>query len=132
MEFVNALPGSILVVGDFNLHFNRLDICHTKKVLELLDSFGLQKSVNEPTHRKGNIGDWVVFRESDSLLKSATVDNNLSSDHFAVTCILNIMKPSNVKLYKDVRNVSDIDIEKFKADLVTSILALPLALKLST
>ena len=91
LEFVNNLPGTLLLIGDFNFHFNKPTVGYVPEVLEILDTFQLQQSVNQITNKQGNIVDWVVYRDGDHLLQSTTVDNNLASDHYAVKCVLNII-----------------------------------------
>jgi hypothetical protein len=132
LEFVNDLPGTLLLIGDFNFHFNKPTVGYTPEVLEILDTFGLQQSVNEITNKQGNTVDWVVYRDSDHLLESSTVDNNLASDHYAVKCELDITRPAVPKTYKEVRKISAIDIEAFKSDLITVIPSEPSACQLTS
>ena len=132
LEFLNDLPGTVLLIGDFNFHFNKPTVGYTPEVLEILDTFGLKQSVQETTNKQGNIVDWVVYRDSDHILKSSTVDNNLASDHYAITCELAISRPSIPKIYKEVRKISAIDIEAFKADLTTAIPSEPSAHQLTS
>ena len=47
----------LVIVGDFNLHFEKNDNMHTKRFNRLLQSFGLQQHVNNPTHNQG--GYWT-------------------------------------------------------------------------
>jgi hypothetical protein len=93
LEYANSLKGSLLIVGDFNFHFDTPTQLYTAKVLYIISSFDLCQSVTEPTHTRGHIVDWVVYRGEDGLLKSTVVDHNLSSDHFCVSCSLNLSKP---------------------------------------
>ena len=93
LEYANSLKESLLIMGDFNFHFDNPTQLYTAKVLDIISSFGLCQSVSEPTHTRGHIVDWVVCREEDDLLKLTSVDHNLSSDHFCVSRFLNLSKP---------------------------------------
>ena len=98
LEFVNDLQGKVLLIGDFNFRYNKPAVGYTQAVLEILDTFGLYQSVKEVTNKQGNIVDWVVHREGDYLLKSAVVDTNLASDHYAIICDLTIIWPAIQKI----------------------------------
>ena len=132
LEFINTIPGKILLIGDFNFPFNRPNEGYTSELLGLLDTFGLEQAVKDSTHKKGNIVDWVVHRTVDNILKSCLVDNNLASDHFAVVCSLDVFKPPVPKCYKEVRKLKAIDLDDFKSDLVSSLPCEPSALQLTS
>ena len=69
LEYANSLKGSLLIMGDFNFHFDTTTQLYTAKVLDIISSFGLCQSVSKPTHTRGHIVEWVVYREEDDLLK---------------------------------------------------------------
>eukprot|EP00745_Piridium_sociabile_P040659 TRINITY_DN786_c0_g1_i8.p1 TRINITY_DN786_c0_g1~~TRINITY_DN786_c0_g1_i8.p1 ORF type:complete len:1132 (+),score=124.07 TRINITY_DN786_c0_g1_i8:119-3397(+) len=132
LEYANSLPGSLLIVGDFNFHFDSPTQFYTSKVIDIISMFNLSQSVTEPTHNRGHIVDWVLFRDDDCLLKSTAVDQTLSSDHHCVTCHLNLSKPPTARVYREVRRLTSIDIETFKADLRTDLPSEPTPDQLST
>ena len=104
-------------MGDFNFHFDNSTQLYTAKVLDIISSFGLCQSVSEPTHTRGHIVDWVVYREEDDLLKLTSVDHNLSSDHFCVSCSLNLSKPPIPRANRQVRRLASLDMAAFKISL---------------
>jgi hypothetical protein len=53
----------------------------------------------------------------DSLLKSTAVGHNLSSDHFCVSCSLNLSKPPVPRAYRQVRRLASLDTAAFKVAL---------------
>ena len=73
LEFCNQLKGSLLILADFNIHFDRADSSATVRMNDLLRMFDLDKAVREPTHSHGHILDWITHRQSDDLLQSTTV-----------------------------------------------------------
>ncbi|XP_070212567.1 uncharacterized protein [Littorina saxatilis] len=127
LEYANNLPGSLLIVGDFNYHFDTPSHFYTSKVLDVLNMFDLCQSVSEPTHVRGHIVDWVVFREEDGLVKSTSVEPSLSSDHYCVTCTLDFAKPPSPRVYREVRRLASMDVEAFKADFLADLPSLPSA-----
>lgn len=44
----------ILVTGDFNVHYNRVNDINTQKVIQLFLLYGLKQLTYEATHEKGN------------------------------------------------------------------------------
>ena len=127
LEYANSLKGSLLIVGDFNFHFDNPTQLYTAKILDIICSFDLCQSVSEPTHARGHIVDWVVYREEDALLKSTTVDHNLSSDHYCVLCSLNLTKPPVPRTCRQVRRLTSMDTTAFKASLVADMPSDPTA-----
>jgi exonuclease III len=71
----------LLIVGDFNFHFNKPNQPNVKKFHDILDMFQLTQHINTPTHKAGNILDLVITRENSNLLKSCVVDELLSDHH---------------------------------------------------
>ena len=117
LEYANSLMGSLLIMGDFNFHFDNPTQLYMAKVLDIISSFGLCQLVSEPTHTRGHSVDWVVYREEDDLLKLTSVDHNLSSDHFRVSCSLNLSKPPIPRAYRQVCRLASLDMAAFKISL---------------
>ncbi|PIK34764.1 hypothetical protein BSL78_28413 [Apostichopus japonicus] len=87
--------------------------------LELLDSAGFQQHVDEPngTHRHGHTLDLIISRKTTPLVSQVSVLTGMPSDHSPVKCVLNITRPSAVKVETDSRNLKAIDISEFKRDI---------------
>ena len=83
-EFCNSIGGSVLILGDFNFHYDRPDDPYVSKILDLLHVYNLEQSVHVPTHKQGHILDWIVYRPDDNILLSSTVTNKLTFDHLAI------------------------------------------------
>ena len=88
LEYCNSIPGYLLILGDFNFHFDRPTDQHISKILDLLKIFNLAQSVNLPTHTHGHILDWITYRPDDKILLSSSVSSELTSDHFTLLCSL--------------------------------------------
>ena len=72
--------------------------------------------VLEPTHRSGHINDWLIVRESDNLVSSVSVTNQLESDHKAVLACLNLSKPLQNSRLVTRRKLKTINKNKFGSD----------------
>ena len=62
LEYCNTLPGKLIILGDFNIHFDSPANSLTSKTLEILTTFDIVQGVQAPTHRCGHIIDWVLYR----------------------------------------------------------------------
>lgn len=125
MDYVNNLHGHVCFLGDANVHFNSPEEHFPKQVIRVISMFGFNQIVNEKTQKRGNTLDWVVVRDEERALRSCTVTDSLSSDHFCIICIfdVSILKPDPV--FKIIRNIRDIDRSSFNHDLTAELSASP-------
>ena len=89
-----------ILLGDFNIHINKL---HDEKAVtfcDFLSSFGLQNHILFPTHKSQNTLDLVITHENVNIV-SNFVQGEMISDHFAVLFDLHI--PSRPKQEKIIR-----------------------------
>ena len=117
LDHINSLRGKVIILGDLNVHYNQPFNWLTKKVSDQFTAYDFEQGVKEATFSKSeNIIDWVLYRESDAIVKKCLVNNMLTSDHVAVVCTLNAIKPPQEPTYRVFRNIKDIDRETFKKD----------------
>jgi hypothetical protein len=87
LESTVSVSSKLLITGDFNLHIDAPTTDeYADNFLTLIESFGFQQHVNQPTHNGDHILDLVLSRQSESLVKSTHVDDSLGrniSDHSA-------------------------------------------------
>ena len=57
LEYSNTLKGRLLIVGDFNFHFDAPSNTYTAGLIDLLDAFNLAQTVTTPTHKNGHVLD---------------------------------------------------------------------------
>ena len=100
----------ILIVGDFNLHVDVAGDAVAGDFLNILESMGLEQHVAGPTHNH------------DSIIKNYPTIGQFFSDHTAVLCDLNSIKPEASVKTVTCRNVKSVNIESFKGDLAKSAL----------
>ena len=104
-----------LLLGDFNIHVNKLHDEDAITFQDFLSSFGLQNHVLFPTHRSQNILDLVITHESTELVSNFR-QGEMISDHFAVLFDLHIpSRPRHERLIK-FRKAKEIDASSFATD----------------
>ena len=77
---------TVIITGDFNIHWDKGDQLHTRQLKEILFSFGLEQHVNEATHIKGHILDFIISRHRDNLAISDLNIEDPISDHYLISC----------------------------------------------
>ena len=129
LEILASTSGKLLIMGDFNIHWNSINEHETKELSNLLSSYNLLQHVNESTHRDGHIIDFVISREEDDLVRKCTVSDQIS-DHNAVHAVINCIRPHPPRkqiVYRDLKNINttefvkDIQESKLYTDPETSI-----------
>ena len=104
-----------LLLGDFNIHINKLHDDEAVTLHDFLSSFGLQNHVMFPRHRSQNILDLVITHESADIVSNFML-GEMISDHFAVQFNLHIpSKPRQDRIIK-FRKVKEIDASSFGTD----------------
>lgn len=81
---LNSKYKHIVIVGDFNIEFNR-DTDQTRQLLNILNSYGLSHKINVPTRvttTTASCLDNVITNIDDSRLKVSNFDPDIS-DHFS-------------------------------------------------
>ena len=118
LELNASSSGRLMIVGDFNFHWENKDDLDTQHMNEILDSFNLTQHVSEPT-REGHILDWIITRSDDTLVTNVEVSTPIA-DHSSVNVLLNLKKPPLPKKTISYRQYKKIDKEEFKLDLEQS------------
>ncbi|KAL8560396.1 hypothetical protein ACOMHN_006127 [Nucella lapillus] len=76
VDYHNTHSPNIILIGDFNIHFDNPHNSDTKQICELLTSYELVQLVDKPT-RKTHILDWIISREASDLIGSRVGDRGL-------------------------------------------------------
>ena len=56
---LSSLSSNIILLGDFNIHMDNINLPLTKDFTSCLESFGCQQHTTFPTHSKGHILDLI-------------------------------------------------------------------------
>ena len=117
LDLCNTLPSSSIILGDLSAHF---DIPTNTLVINInsqLNRYIFHQAVTVPTHAFGHTLDIVMLRANDDIVRSTTVTQLLSSDHYCVVCDLSAIKPVNHAELKQSRNLRGIKKTAVKADI---------------
>ena len=107
----------ILIAGDFNIHVDDTRNVDAVTFLYVLEYFGLQQHVKQPTHVLGHTLDLIISRYSDNLLKAPPVTDFFVSDHTSLVCNLASRISYSAAKVINYRKLRQIDVESFKKDL---------------
>ncbi|XP_064118177.1 uncharacterized protein LOC135223577 [Macrobrachium nipponense] len=102
-EFKSLIKGSlsnskVIIMGDFNVDWkrsetNKYELSKTNKMRDLLCELQLRQHVEEETHKKGRILDWVVTGNLEPYrLSNLRVDRLRDLDHYPVTFTLELKR----------------------------------------
>ena len=120
MESIILTPEPLIITGDFNIHVNNTNDSDACEFLDLLASLGLKQHVVGPTHEGGHTLALVITRQYDQVIKSAPMIDRFISDHAAVLCQLDSVKPCTAVKEISYRQLKSIDMDALRADLTTS------------
>ena len=128
LQILATKSGIPVIAGDFNLHVERPDDLYPRKFLQLLSQYNLFQYVpTVPTHDQGGTLDLVITNHSFAR-KMGSFDirqSRTTSDHFLVLfdVELKISPKDDNRKYTNYRNFKNIDVDKFKKDILSSDLA---------
>ena len=120
MESIILAPEPLIITGDFNIHVNNTNDSDACEFLDLLASLGLKQHVIGPTHEGGHTLDLVITRQYDKVIKSAPMIDRFISDHAAVLCQLDSVKPRTAVKEISYRQLKSIYMDALRADLTKS------------
>ena len=117
LDYVNSLPGFVCLVCDMNIHFDNPLQSLTKQTLTTLSLYSPVQVINKPTHRCGQITDWVNVLPDDDIHKKSIITDSLESDHYCTKSYFNVSVSKPSTLYRNVWNIANIDRPSFIAEL---------------
>ena len=104
-----------LLLGDLNIHVNKLHDEEAVTFHDFISSFGLQNHILFPTHRFQNSLNLVITQDSTEIV-SNFMQGEMISDHFAVLFDMHIpSRPRHERLIK-LRKVKEIGASSFATD----------------
>ena len=127
LELLVLYSCPIVITGDLNIHLDYPNDVNTVKLCNLLDSFGLIQSVQEPTHLLGRTLDVVITRRD---LQTPVVRVGLPgeiSDHSLLLVNLQLPRPPVCFIDVTTRPWKNFNEEAFRDELRASILCTPAA-----
>ena len=107
---------NILIMEDFNIHYNDLNNPDTQMFSDTIIALGLEQRVNLFTHRWGNTIN-LVFTEGLSTLRvNAVTPSPYFSDHCVIKLIVSVPKPEMERKSVKFRKTAEIDPPSFVSD----------------
>ena len=85
LDYASNLQGFVCLVGDMNIHFDNPLQSLTKHTLTTLSLYNLVQVINKPTHRCGNIIDWVLFDLTMTSIKNLLLQTHLNQTIIALS-----------------------------------------------
>ena len=109
----------MIIIGDFNLHFENSNDIYVKNFKTLIGEHGLDQAINGPTHIKGHTLDLILIRSDvhGEPIANINISDMGLSDHFVISFQLFSGKLPAQKKCVTSRNIKSIDIETFKESL---------------
>jgi hypothetical protein len=118
MSCVDLLPGRVILLGDFNIHYDLPSKSDVNRFSTILESADFVQHITGPTHRCGHTLDLVITRQDDPLIKKFVTDRyHFPKDHYMINCILDLPKPSAESVTHTMRKYKQIDHDAFSKDL---------------
>ena len=68
MDIVCQEKEQLLILGDFNIHYDKISDGNRWHLCKLLETHNLVQHVQGPTHQSGHTLDLVITREDDGLI----------------------------------------------------------------
>ena len=112
-----AHPTETIVCGDFNTRYKDSTCTDAINLADLLDTSGFVQHVSGATHERGNTLDLIVTAKTSNPLTTPVSPTNLLTDHYALECDLNVVKPERPKRRVRYRKFASIDKRAFTADI---------------
>ena len=112
---------NLVILGDFNLHMNKVFDPHVIQFNQILSTFGFSQLIDEPTHVSGNTLDLLITNEGEIKINDIVIDEVNYSDH----CFIFFKIPWEFKKPQDeiisIKNYKCINLDKFKNDIVSKV-----------
>jgi hypothetical protein len=120
LDEVRLKPGVLTVVGDLNIHLEKVTPT-TTRLIDVLDSYKVKINHTPATHMKGHVLDAVAteYPVQVKLLDPGLSDHSVLIYHLQRT--IAIPKSAMSVSYRQTRNFSDINLDDFKIELEQSL-----------
>ena len=116
LESLSVTGSKLLILGDFNIPWDKLDDSERQQFHDLLVTCNLQQHINFVTHLGGRTLDYIISRSDDNLISHIT-QSDIIADHTAILARLKLTKPQTKRQVLNIRKLKAIDKDDFKADL---------------
>ena len=121
LESCMLTNGTLVILGDFNIHMDDANSAGVSKFHDLLQEYGLYQHVSGPTHNHGHTLDLVITRHQSDI-NGITCQDPLISDHELVSFFIksNKSEPKLPPTKTTYRRYKSLNEENFCADILSS------------
>ena len=128
LEQSSTFSGRLVLIGDFNVHFNSVHDSERIQLTALLDRFGLIQHVSGATHTSGHTLDLVITRATDDIVQRCEVGPFISDHNMVLFNLKSGNEHSNKKQIK-CRKIKAITKDDMIRDIKTSLDQLPIEME---
>ena len=118
-DHISTLLRNINILGDFNIPCNIVDHPDTISMQEVMDMYDLKQHIHRQMHKLGNTLDWLMSKNPTSIIDITNKD--FLSDYCIIEWKFQLSHRIRGKMQTSRRHLNNIDEEKFKEDLETSL-----------
>ena len=93
LDKLTTAGGELLILGDFNVHFEDHLSQHSGLFRDILSSFGLAQHVVCATHQNGHVLDMLITKDGNGFSLQHTVCDEGISDHYVILCEIKLNLP---------------------------------------
>ena len=115
---------SLILTGDFNVHFEKDDSHDTVLLSDLTCSFGLSQLIKGQTHKRGHTLDLLFLNKFEMLVTTSPPLNFEIGDHFPICFNFNNLQdctPPSASPVSSYRNIQGINLVAFCTDLCSQL-----------
>ena len=109
----------LLVMGDFNVWADIEDDGNAQNLSTLMNTYGLNQIIHEPTHTGGHTLDHVYMNEYELEIELEVLSETfgLVTDHYPIKITIPSPTSQNIHEVITFRKLKDVNLEVFKEDL---------------
>ena len=107
VQYLFTNQKNLVLLGDFNVHINKLDNQDTQSYIDTMEALGLVQHIDQQTHQLGNTLDLIYMESLEPLKVYHVFTSTYISDHCLVGIELQMKKQqtrihsSKTRSYKD-------------------------------
>ena len=121
IEFLITNFTNFIICGDFNIHVNKPSENFVSDFNDILNTFSLKQSINEPTHICGNTLDLIIHDPNMLHISDICVEKPDKSDHSVIFFKMHCNFQSNGKREISFRSLKNVDLQSFTRDIETNL-----------
>ena len=115
ISFLLRCFNNVIILGDFNIPWNKPEHLDTTSMREILDMYDLHQHINIQTHKPGNTLDWLISSSPETIQDITSKD--FLSDNSIIKWKFQLSQRDTEKMQTIRRDLSKVNEESFMGDL---------------